>query len=116
MPRVDTVYGPRHISMEEYERREQQRQVDEAEAWDDRPRPPTSKDRSDFGVMMREIREAYAKQPVSKTDSAKFDALVGEAGLFEPNRWPLRHVTNALVRVSPHAQLMNRKYFGSRFK
>ena len=112
MPRIDTAQGGRHISMEQYERREARAELDAASVNDDR-RPRNV----EFARMMQSIRAAYTRHiDAGKHDGAAFDALVEESGVYEMNRWPRHHVTNALIRISAKAKFLNERYFGGRFK
>lgn len=75
--------------------------------------------RSDFGTMMRAIRAAYAKLTGKLADHVAFDELCESreaATLFGEEKWPLRHVTNALVEVSAKARSMDQRYYGGRFQ
>jgi hypothetical protein len=107
MPRIDG----RHISMEEYEKREARDAAKDAED----AKPPAGS-KVAFHALMETIRAAYAKLPENLSDAAKFDRLVQEPGVYALKTWPRHHVTNALVRVSAKAQFLNKKYYGGRYK
>lgn len=74
--------------------------------------------RDQFKALMAKIRDSYfAKRKTQKGDDVAFDLLCeGRDNQFGPDFFPLKHVVNALVRVSPKAKQMNARYFGGRFQ
>lgn len=69
-----------------------------------------------FAVLMQNIRAAYWKKRQTLHDRAALDEIADDGRGYDPKRWPLKHVVNALVRVSPHAQELNQRYYRGSFK
>ena len=71
---------------------------------------------SPYRQLMETIRAAYWKKRQVLHDAAALDAIADDGRGYDPSRFALKNVVDALVRVSPRAQYLNARYFGGRFR